>query len=246
MRIGGNDASTGAVSAGLGAAIKGQSKRVRIIVADNRRLCRECLRLLIETFDPDLEVSEATDAAEIAALLAEDPNCSVVMYNLVVRGEEGIGFVQSLQEAIPNIPLIVLCDFDDEEVMRQVMKGGAKAFLPSTTPSPVLISVLRLVIAGGTYVPASVLLGREGENRRPSLRAGQTDRESVIAQHFPLLTPRQRSVLALLSLGYMNRDIASELGMCENTVKAHVKQVMRKLEVDNRTQAALMADRLVA
>lgn len=240
------DNMTEARAVNLGTALAKGSKRVRVIVADNRRLCRECLRLLIETFDPDIEVSEATDATEVSTLLAQDPNCSVVLYNLVTPGDEGVSFVESLQDGIPDIPLIVLCDFDDESLMRNIMKGGAKAFLPSTTPSPVMVSVLRLVIAGGAYVPPAMLLDDGAGSREPVRRNGQTDRETVIAENFPLLTPRQRSVLALLSLGYMNRDIATELGMCENTVKAHVKQVMRKLEVDNRTQAALMADRLVA
>jgi DNA-binding NarL/FixJ family response regulator len=111
-----------------------------------------------------------------------------------------------------------------------------------------MVAVLRLVIAGGSYAPPAMLLDSPARMALPGPRGGrgQADRETAIAEHFPILTPRQRSVLALLSQGYMNRDIASALGMCENTVKAHVKQVMRKLNADNRTQAALMADRLVA
>jgi len=225
----------------------GGDRQVRVIVTDNRRLCRECLRLLIETFDPSLEVAEANDPAQIAAMLQADHGYTVVLYNLVVRGDEGIEFVRSLRASIPDIPLIVLCDYDDPEVMRRVMASGAKAFLPSTTPSPVMVAVLRLVIAGGTYAPPNMVLTAsssawtESEQRRES-----TDRHDVIDEHFPQLTPRQRDVLALLSQGQMNRDIAGSLGMCENTVKAHVKQIMRKLNVGNRTQAALMADRLVA
>jgi DNA-binding NarL/FixJ family response regulator len=221
------------------------SRPVRVIVTDNRRLCRECLRLLIETFDPSLEVAEANDPGEIAAMLQQDDRISVVLYNLVARGEDGVEFVRGLRSSIPDIPLIVLCDFDEPEVMRGVMASGAKAFLPSTTPSPVMVAVLRLVIAGGTYAPAGMVLGASADGAAADVRA-DGDRETLIAANFPQLTPRQRSVLTLLSQGYMNRDIAAALGMCENTVKAHVKQVMRKLNAGNRTQAALMADRLVA
>ncbi len=224
-----------------------ENRPVRVIVTDNRRLCRECLRLLIETFDPNFEVAEANDPAEISAMLAEDPGFSVVLYNLVVRGEEGVEFVRGLRKSVPDIPLIVLCDFDDPEVMRGVMACGAKAFLPSTTPSPVMVAVLRLVIAGGTYAPAGMVLDMsQGSSATAANKRERGDREALIAAHFPQLTPRQRTVLALLSQGYMNRDIATALGMCENTVKAHVKQVMRKLNASNRTRAALMADRLVA
>ncbi len=223
-----------------------ENRRVRVIVTDNRRLCRECLRLLIETFDPSLEVAEADEPAVILQMLHEDPGFSVVLYNLVVRGDEGVDFVRGLRDAVPDIPLIVLCDYDDPAVMRSVMESGAKAFLPSTTPSPVMVGVLRLVIAGGTYVPPNMLLEGSPTSSAAADARARGDREALIASHFTELTPRQRDVLVLLSQGYMNRDIASTLGMCENTVKAHVKQVMRKLNASNRTQAALMADRLVA
>ena len=225
-----------------------ENKQVRVIVTDNRRLCRECLKLLIETFDPTIEVAEANEPAEISDLLSEDDGLTVVLYNLVVPGNEGIEFVRGLRDSIPDIPLVVLCDFDDREIMRGVMASGAKAFLPSTTPSPVMVAVLRLVIAGGTYAPPGMVLESLAGAATAGSRNGQDrrDKEALIAEHFPILTPRQRSVLALLSQGFMNREIAEALGMCENTVKAHVKQVMRKLDASNRTQAALMADRLVA
>jgi DNA-binding NarL/FixJ family response regulator len=90
-------------------------------------------------------------------------------------------------------------------------------------------------------------MGFAADAAGPENRVGtNARREQVIAENFPILTPRQRHVLALLSQGLTNRDIALSLDMCENTVKAHVKQVMRKLNADNRTQAALMADRLIA
>jgi len=220
---------------------------VKVIVTDNRRLCRECLRLLIKTFDPDIEVAEANDPAEIAAMLEADPSVNIVLYNLVVRGEEGVEFVRGLRASIPDIPLIVLCDYDDPEVMRAVMASGAKAFLPSTTPSPVMVAVLHLVIAGGTYAPTNMVLAASAsESASLGERREHKDRQAVIDENFPQLTPRQRDVLNLLSQGHINRDIAQSLGMCENTVKAHVKQIMRKLNAGNRTQAALMADRLVA
>lgn len=224
-----------------------ENRRIRVIVADTRRLCRECLKLLIETFDPGIEVAEANDPAAISALLEEDQGFSIVLYNLVVRGKEGIEFVRDIRKSVPDIPLIVLCDFDDPDVMRGVMAAGASAFLPATTPSPVMVAVLHLVIAGGVYAPASMVLTMPGEGATTgSERHTPGDREALIAANYPQLTPRQRGVLALLSQGYTNRDIAQRLGMCENTVKAHVKQVMRKLDASNRTQAALMADRIVA
>lgn len=220
---------------------------VRIIVADDRRLCRECIKLLIETIDPRLDVVEAVDVDRIVPQLAKDAGRSVVLYNLVMVDSEGIDFVRTLAESIGDFPLVVMCDADDNALMRGVLERGAKAFLPSSTPGPLLVAILHLVIAGGVYAPPAMIMGLSAKADEATGRAGPaTTREQVIAENFPVLTPRQRHVLALLSQGMTNRDIASSLDMCENTVKAHVKQIMRKLSADNRTQAALMADRLVA
>jgi DNA-binding NarL/FixJ family response regulator len=216
-------------------------------VADDRRLCRECVKLLIETIDPRLDVVESGSVDQIGPLLEQNPGRSVVLYNLVMTDKEGVDFVGVLGKSLGDIPLVVMCDADDNELMRGVLERGAKAFLPSTTPGPLLVAILHLVIAGGIYAPATMVTGLAASADRPENRAGtNARREEVIAENFPALTPRQRHVLALLSQGLTNRDIAVSLDMCENTVKAHVKQVMRKLNADNRTQAALMADRLTA
>lgn len=223
------------------------NRSVRVIVADDRRLCRECLKLLIETIDPRLDVVEAVDADQIGPLLEQGAGPSVVLYNLVMADREGVDFVRTLAESIGDFPLVVMCDADDNALMSGVLERGAKAFLPSSMPGPQMVAILHLVIAGGVYAPAVMVMGLSAKADEAAGRAGPSERrEQAIAENFPTLTPRQRHVLGLLSQGLTNRDIASSLDMCENTVKAHVKQVMRKLSVDNRTQAALMADRLIA
>jgi two-component system nitrate/nitrite response regulator NarL len=229
----------------------GQESPIRIIVADDRRLCRECVRLLIESIDPDLEVVEAEHAERIRERLTSEPGHCVVLYNLVITDVEGIEYVASLSKSIGDVPLVVMCDTSERELMKGCLERGAKAFLPSTTAGPMLVAILRLVLAKGVYAPPELVLdvdfGKHAEAMSGRKRTGNsTRREAAIAEHFPMLTRRQRDVLALISLGMSNREIADNLEMCENTVKAHVKQVMRKLRAENRTQAALMADRLVA
>lgn len=225
----------------------GNGRLVRIIVADDRRLCRECVKLLIETIDPRLEVVEASGVEQIGPLLEQGKGRSVVLYNLAMADQKGLDFIEALGRSLGEIPLVVMCDTSSNELTRGALERGAKAFLPSSTPGPVMIAILHLVIAGGTYVPPILVTGASATEQAARGRAREKERrEQVIAKYFPALTPRQRHVLALLSQGLSNRDIASTLDMCENTVKAHVKQVMRKLNAENRTQAALMADRLTA
>ncbi|MBE9558238.1 MAG: response regulator transcription factor [Proteobacteria bacterium] len=203
--------------------------------------------MLIETIDPRLDVVEAVDADQIGPLLEQGAGRSVVLYNLVMTDKEGVDFVRTLAGSIGDFPLVVICDADDNALMNEVLERGAKAFLPSSMPGPLMVAILHLIIAGGVYAPPAMVMGLSAKAEEAAGRAGPgAKREQVIAENFPTLTPRQRHVLVLLSQGLTNRDIASSLNMCENTVKAHVKQVMRKLSAGNRTQAALMADRLVA
>lgn len=220
---------------------------VRVILTDDRRLYRESMRLLIESMDPAFDVVEASDADELGRLACENLGCDLVLYNFVTADGQGVEFVTTLTRMLDGIPLIVLSDAGESALMRGVMERGARAYLPPTTAGPVLMAILRLVIAGGTYVPPGMVIGSHATSRGTEERAATgLRREAAIARNFPDLTPRQRNVLALLSQGLSNRDIAGILSMCENTVKAHVKQVMRKLKAENRTQAALMADRIVS
>lgn len=218
----------------------------RIVVVDDRRLCREGLRLLIQSLGSGLDVSEAKNTAGIAAVKGDDDKPIVAVYMLIDHSRSGLEGLRTLTETHPDVQAVVLCDGADRDLARAVMAAGAKAFLPSTTPSQVLVAVLRLVLAGGLYVPPPVLFeGAEGGTPQARGSVSREAREAAIRDAFHQLTARQRSVLALLSEGCTNRTVAEQLDMRENTVKAHVKQIMHKLRVDNRTQAALMADRLV-
>lgn len=245
------DASSGKSSSSNGISKSGNpglgNLPVRIVVADERRLYRECVKLLIETIDPDLDVVETDNADQISTLLEQNPGRGLVLYNLVQYDQTDIDFVGALGKSLGEAPLIVMCGSDDSNVMRRVLENGAKAFLPSSSPGPLLVAVIHLVFAGGVYVPPAMVVGGASDADGAVGRNGTDERRhQVIAENFQMLTPRQRHVLVLLSQGLSNRNIADSLEMCENTVKAHVKQIMRKLEAHNRTQAALMADRLVA
>lgn len=219
---------------------------VRLVVTDDRRLWRESLRLLIEASEPSIEVIEAVDSKDVLSLLGSDDRHSIVLYSLSGSAGDGLGQVQSLWECLPELPIMVVCDLDDPVLARNAISRGAKAFLPATTPGPIMVAVLNLVIAGGHYVPPCLFVDRPGRQRQGSdSKSALALREAAIGESFPQLTRRQGGVLSLVSLGYSNRAIAEALQMRENTVKAHVKQIMRRLGVENRTQAALLADRLV-
>lgn len=220
---------------------------VRVVITDDRRLWRESLRLLIQASEPSIDVIEAVDAKDVLTLLKNGDKHSIVLYSLSGPVGDGLGQIQLLLESVPELPILVVCDIGDPVLARNAISRGARAFLPATTPGPIMVAVLNLVIVGGHYVPPAMFFDGSGRQRQDGTdKSALALREAAIGEAFPQLTKRQGGVLSLVSLGYSNRGIAEALEMRENTVKAHVKQIMRRLDVENRTQAALLADRQVS
>jgi DNA-binding NarL/FixJ family response regulator len=136
-----------------------------------------------------------------------------------------------LLAVVPGTPILVAADCDDRDRALAMLRAGARGFLPTHLGLKVLLAALERVRCGGSYVPMSLT--------EPADDAGQ----DVSAAPFSELTRRQREVLALIAAGLSNKRIAAALPATESTVKAHVKQIIRRLNVDNRTQAALLAAR---
>ena len=129
--------------------------------------------------------------------------------------------------------------------MTRAIETGAMGFIPKTTSSQLLLNALRLVLAGGVYLPTEVLRHHEG-TPEPALRlaAEASDSGKMLAPHAIGLTERQSDVLALLVQGKSNKLICRDLGLAEGTVKIHVTAILKTLNVSNRTQAVIAVGKL--
>jgi DNA-binding NarL/FixJ family response regulator len=127
----------------------------------------------------------------------------------------------------PSCPIVILSDNCDSGTVLGALRMGVQGFIPTQLDPLVAIEAMKFVFAGGVFFPPSALLDRSGPEASFSAEAGKN------------LTERQTQVVELLQRGKSNKVIARELGMQESTVKVHVRQIMRKLGVSNRTQAAL-------
>jgi DNA-binding NarL/FixJ family response regulator len=144
-----------------------------------------------------------------------------------------------VRQRMPDAPVIVLSDRDDLDDILKALTCGVRGYIPTSIDVEVASAALKLVNAGGTFIPAHALrsspaerqIGTEGERRGTPDKLG--------------LTPRELSVIDLLREGKPNKLIAIELKMQESTVKVHVRNIMKKLHVANRTQAASVANRLL-
>jgi DNA-binding NarL/FixJ family response regulator len=205
-----------------------------VAIVDPSRLRRECLRLAISQNNPDWRVVEAASADELSRLIGGGAPFDLILVGAATSQHVDLRQLEALRRALPDIPLIVVAETDDPQRARQILSIGARGFLPASLSVRVLIGAIDLVLAGGVYVPSSLI---ESQPARPS--AGRNGAEP--AGPWSMLTRRQRDVLQLISQGQSNKLIAAALSMSESTVKAHVKQVIKRLNVVNRTQAALIA-----
>jgi DNA-binding NarL/FixJ family response regulator len=202
----------------------------RVLIADDHPLYCDALRAVVPQASPGAQIGEAASQAEVLAAVTDDACFDLVLLDLNLKGAVGLSCLAALRRVAPTTPVVVVSAVDDPKIMRQVILGGATAYVPKSAPRQVLINALRAILAGGTYMPAEVISAL---------------RETRASQPLGELTLRQKKVLALLAKGLSNKLIARTLEISEITVKAHVSAIYRKLGVANRVQAGLEARRFV-
>lgn len=145
--------------------------------------------------------------------------------------------IKELKQSLPDVPIVVLSDRDDVQCMAAAFRHGVRGYIPTTLEPPVVVAALRLVQAGGTFIPTAGLL-KALEELSSAMEKQLND---IHPATFEIFTSRELEVVQLLQQGKANKLIAHELEMCESTVKVHVRHIMKKLKVSNRTHAAIRA-----
>ena len=216
------------ISHGLVAGFPGSVRR-HLAIVDQSRLRSDCLKLALGMQPRRWRVTDAGTVSELIQRVLQGEEFDVILLGGSTCSQIDLVDISSLAAAVPQTPILVAADCDDPERAHLILRAGARGFLPASYSLKVLIGALERVRTGGTYVPLTLT-------------------EAAPAQRAPwrALTRRQRDVLALIAQGKANKLIADALNMSESTVKAHVKQIIRRLNVANRTQAALLATRTVA
>ena len=206
--------------------------RRHLAIVDQSPLRRECLKLALAQQSRRWHVTDVSYAAELAQLARRGVGFEVILLGASTCAHIDLADIALLTAAAPDTPILVAAECDDVEGARTILRSGARGFLPTSLGLKVLMGALERVRSGGSYVPLSL-----------SERTGAGKDEGERPTPWPELTRRQRDVLALISEGKSNKLIGEALETTESTVKAHVKQIIKRLHVANRTQAALLATR---
>jgi NarL family two-component system response regulator LiaR len=204
---------------------------IRVFLADDHPVVRQGLRTFLDSRDGIEVVGEAGDG-EAAVAAVEQLNPDVVLMDLVMPGLGGVAAIRRIREQIPDTRVIVLTSFTSDDQVIPAVQAGAAAYLLKDVEPTGLEAALRLVHEGEALLDPQIAGRVMEEVARPSPNAD-------IAS----LTPRELEVLRLLGRGLSNRELADALVVSEKTVKTHVSNILMKLGVHDRTQAALLAVR---
>jgi DNA-binding NarL/FixJ family response regulator len=207
---------------------------IRVLIADDHPVVRQGLRTFLDLQDDLDVVGEAADGAEAVALV-ESLVPDVLLLDLKMPVLDGLGTLIRLGERGPFPRVLVLTSVSDREDVAPAMRAGAAGFLYKDVDPAALVQAIRAVHGG------QVLLAPEAAEAMLSGLPGPS--AAPVARHVTPLTDREREVLTLIASGRSNREIARELTVAEKTVKTHVSNVLMKLGVQDRTQAALYAVR---
>ena len=204
-----------------------------ILIADDHPLFREALRGAVQRILPDASLCEADSVDALYGLVEANPDADLLLMDLNMPGAHGFSALVHLRALHPQLPVVVVSAREEPAVMRRALDHGALGFIPKSADSETIGIAVGQVLDGERWAPAAAA----------SAPAMDRDEEAV-ARRLRELTPQQFRVLQMLGEGRLNKQIAWDLGVSEATIKAHVTAVLRKLGVNNRTPAVLMAGRL--
>jgi DNA-binding NarL/FixJ family response regulator len=211
--------------------------RIRVLIVDDHAMVRRDMRDFLDLHD-DLEVvGEAADgeaALEAAATLRPD----VVVMDLMMPGMDGIAATTELKARHPAMEVIAITSFVEEDRITAAIEAGATGFLLKDAEADDLAGAIRAARSGEVYLDPAVA-GIVARRMRTAGAHGSTEHDD--AATLGRLTARERDVLACLARGMSNRAIAADLGMAERTARTHVSNILAKLGLGSRTQAALFA-----
>ena len=225
---------------------------MKILIADDHRLVNEAVKAKLSEIQADIEFVLAMSVDELLAGASDD--IDLAMIDLNMPGAEGQAHIDEIRRRHPAVPVIVLSGYEDPAVMRSALERGVLGFIPKAYSPEVMLSAVRLVLAGGVYVPPMMLSAVP-----PGVVAGLPPAGAVgggapvgsaaasaqTLEHLRnVLTERQVEVLQLLSQGKPNKLIGRALGISEGTVKIHLAAIFRALNVRNRTEAVVAAQSL--
>lgn len=205
-----------------------------IVIGDDHPLVQAALRSALSGAFPGATIEECPDLDAVIEAVRRSPEVvDLVLLDLNMPGSSGLAGLFLMLSCFPTVPVAILSAVEDAATIRRAIAGGASGYIPKSLALPDMVGAIKTILAGGISTPATF---------DPDIGVNADD--LAAARRFASLSPQQLRILALIVQGRLNKQIASELGVSEQTIKIHVSTIFRKLGVSTRTQAAVFAGSL--
>jgi len=205
---------------------------IKILIADDHLIIRQGLRLILETESDFKLVGEASDGAEAVAL-CKKLKPDVVLMDLRMPNMDGLTAIEKLRDEQPDIAIVILTTFNEDELMLRGLQAGARGYLLKDTDRSTLFDTIRAAARGETLLKPEIMARVLAQKNAPATKSKPN-------QSFNL-TEREFEVLEAVARGERSKEVAAHLGISERTVKAHLASIYNKLGVDARAAAIAVA-----
>lgn len=203
----------------------------KIIIADDHPLFRQALLIALKEQFNTTQWLEAETVESLSGCLVKNTDVDLLLLDLNIPGAHGFDHLIRIRKQYPDIPVVVISAYSDETIIGKAMQHGASGFVPKSESVPTIITAINKVLSGQFWVPGS-------------FEKAQETVSNVADEAIAKLTVQEYRILMMFSEGLLNKQIGDKLCVAEATVKAHASAIFRKLNVRNRTQAAMMLGQL--
>ena len=204
----------------------------KVIIADDHPLFREALRQAVTGAFGDIEVISCGAFSTLQRAIESHNDSDLIILDLHMPGAVGFSALRYLGLRCPDVPVVIISAHEEPEIVLQAIEHGASGFIAKSSPLDGIIDSVQNVLMGDVVLPEGI------DTSKASLKSSNKE---DLHEKIQRLTPKQFRVLMMLVDGRINREIADELCVTEATIKAHLTEIFKKLEVSNRTQAATVA-----
>ena len=202
-----------------------------LLVVDDHPLFREALASAITLAFPQAHLHEADGIRAACELLSRTPSIDLTLLDLSMQGVTGFDGLVTIRARFPRVPILIVSGLEDHRIMREALHHGAAGFVPKAVDKATLTRAISEVLNGALFMPPDLTKALD--------EAPPRARKTPLAERVARLTPQQLRVLTMIRQGKLNKQIAHELQVGDSTVKAHVSEILRKLEVISRTQIVI-------
>jgi DNA-binding NarL/FixJ family response regulator len=212
---------------------------LKILVVEDHALVREALVRILRALGTETQVRETANGDQALDALKHEHDFDLVLLDLALPGMDSFTCLKLLHQRYPDNPVVIISAFDDPPTIHRALTNGAAGFISKSYSGDQLLDALSQVLAGRTFHPGNTLGAAQLDNAPPVLPSRNNPSPTECG-----LTERQGEVLALMSKGRSNREIATQLGLAEGTVKLHAAAIFKSLGVSSRAQAIVVANRI--